>query len=535
MTDYIHPPTGANSTNWNLNNLHTAMQYNTSGEPVIRTLTSSKPADAGSTSAFGEIMTSIINPVFQLDGLYGLPERDFETYSNPASGSAGTTGTLMEVKSGLANNGYGVLRSRRAVRYRPGQGALTRFTAKFSTPQPGATQRAGFFTQEQALQVGYNGSDFGILRQNGGKAHIHRFEITGAVAGGGETLTLTLNDYSIAITLSGGASISQTAAEIAVGVRADFVGNLLWIVEEGEDHVSFLSTSVGPLGGLFEFSTTGAVTMTNSVRQAGLIHNDQWIYQSAFNIDTLDGNGPSGMDLDHQKLNVYQINFRWLGAGEMRFAIEDPNTGDLVFFHHLHYSNQNTDVHLDNPSLKVGYIAANLSGGPIAQEVSVCGASMMGAIEGLIRPTKFPSAAQTSNTTNIGANNLTHLISIKNRTLFLDKINTREFILKNLNAAFTQASATPVEVYIMFNFDPGFIREWTAVSETQSSVYYSNTQDVTTLGDNVPLYIIDVLESVSENLETLNLNIPPGSTISLLVESTAQITRSALSLSWLED
>ena len=58
----------------------------------------------------------------------------------------------------------------------------------------------------------------------------------------------------------------------------------------------------------------------------------------------------------------------------------------------------------------------------------------------------------------------------------------------------------------MFNFEPGFTREWTAVSETQSSVYYSNTQDVTTLGDNVPLYIIDVLESVSENLETLNLN-----------------------------
>lgn len=516
-----------------LRNLHFAMERNVSGEPIIRTTSVTSPSSAGSETAFGEVLTAKVNPVFQLDGIYGLSDRDFETY-NAASGTAISTGTLMEVATGLDTNGYGVIRSRRAVRYRPGQGALTRFTAKFSQPQPGTTQRAGFFAQEQALQVGYDGSDFGILRQNGGKAHIHRFDITSA-ASGAETVTLTLNDYNIAVSLSGGGTPAQDAAEIADAVRTDPVGQFLWVVEEGEDHVSFLSTSVGPLGGTFGFSTTGDIAMTNTVAQTGVNHTNNWIYQTAFNIDPLDGSGPSGMILDHTKLNVYQINFRWLGAGEMRFAVEDPGSGDLVYFHHIHYSNQNTDVHLDNPSLKVGYVAANLSGAPLAQEVKVCGASMLGAIEGEIRPTKLPSAAQNANTTNITANTLTHILSIKNRTLFQNKINTREFILKNLNAAFTQASATPVEVYIMFNYDPGFLREWTAVSENKSSVYYSNTQAATTLNDDVPLYIIDVLESVSENLENLNLNIPPGSTISLLVESTAQITRSAVSLSWLED
>lgn len=528
MSTYNHPrmPT-------DLRDLHNAMEYNTLNQPVIRTTGSPSASDAGSQSAFGEVLTAKVNPVFQLDGIYGLPERDFETY-NAAGGTAISTGTLMEVATGTNTNGYGVIRSRRAVRYRPGQGALSRFTAKFSQPQPGTTQRAGFFTQEQALQIGYDGSDFGILRQNGGKAHIHRFDITSA-ASGAETVTLTLNDYNIAVSLTGGGTAAQDAAEIADAVRNDALGNALWVVEESEDHVCFLSTSVGPVGGTFGFSTTGDIAMTNSVSQTGVNHTNNWIYQTAFNIDTLDGNGPSGMVLDHTKLNVFQINFRWLGAGEMRFAVEDPNSGDIVFFHHIHYSNQNTDVHLDNPSLKVGYVAANLSGAPLAQEVKVCGASILGAIEGEIRPTKLPSAAQSSNTTNIGANTLTHILSIKNRTLFQDKINTREFILKNINAAFTQASATPVEVYIMFNFDTGFLREWTAVSETKSSVYYSNTQNAVTLGDDVPLYIIDVLENVSENVENLNLNIPPGSTISLLVESTAQITRSAVSLSWLED
>ena len=79
-------------------------------------------------SAFGEPVSVPINPVIQLDGLYGLDERKFETFTGTFTGNPGTattTGTLMQAATDASGIGsYGVIRSRRAVRYRPGQGML---------------------------------------------------------------------------------------------------------------------------------------------------------------------------------------------------------------------------------------------------------------------------------------------------------------------------------------------------------------------------------------------------------------------------
>ena len=145
---------------------------------------------ASSRSAFGELLTVTPTPVFQLDGLYGFDATKVERYTN-ATGIT-TTSTLFQASTGTSAYGYAVIRSKRTVRYRPGQGALARFTAKFDTGRTGYTQRAGFFTQEQALQVGYNtDGKFGIVRANGGKAHIHKFAI-GTKAAGTENITVTL-------------------------------------------------------------------------------------------------------------------------------------------------------------------------------------------------------------------------------------------------------------------------------------------------------------------------------------------------------
>ena len=103
---------------------------------------------ASGSGAFGETIVSQITPVFQLDGLYGLNSDRFERYSFGTGIT--TSNNLMQVESGTGAYGYGVIRSKRSVRYRPGQGALSRFTAQFSGSVEGYTQRAGFFSQEQA-------------------------------------------------------------------------------------------------------------------------------------------------------------------------------------------------------------------------------------------------------------------------------------------------------------------------------------------------------------------------------------------------
>lgn len=52
--------------------------------------------------------------------------------------------------------------------------------------------------------------------------------------------------------------------------------------------------------------------------------------QADFNIDKLNGTGWSGHTLDIGKINVWWIDYQWLGAGRVRFGIYEPNGTRLV-------------------------------------------------------------------------------------------------------------------------------------------------------------------------------------------------------------
>ena len=498
-----------------------------------------KDGTATSISAFGEPVAVPITPVIQLDGLYGLQEKNFETF-DAFGGTADTTNTLMRCQTGTNLYGYGVLRSRRAVRYRPGQGALARFTAAFTESAPGVgvsgyTQRAGFFTQEQALQIGFDGENFGILRQNEGKAHIETLTITtGATVA--SNVTVTLNNTAYPVPVSASSNLSITAAEISSWFKAN---QSAWTIEHCDGVVNFLSTSIGVKAGTFSFSggTTNAVGSTSTI-QAGNPDTNNWVYQSNFNIDKLDGTGPSGMTLDATKLNVYQINFRWLGAGELRFAIENPANGEMIFFHKISYANQNIDVHLDNPSLKIGYVAASLGGS--GTNVTVTGASMMGAIEGQIKTTTLTTAANRLTEASFTADTLHHGLTVHNRLSFGGKINTRELFIREISLVATPATGQdhPVKVSLFYNFngqlDPIVFK---VINSTQSSAFYSDDTGTLTLGTNTPIYTFFITAPGYDtiDLENLRLVIPPNNDLTIAFESTATMDGIGIGVTFTED
>lgn len=489
---------------------------------------------ATSVSAFGEPVNITIEPVLQLDGIYGLSSRDFETYA-AGTGSVKSTGTLMEANTGTSIGGYGVIRSRRAVRYRPGQGALGRFTAKYTTPPASQhyIQRAGFFTQEQALQIGYANTDFGVVRVNEGKAHIHKLQLT--TPGAAETVTITLNNDEHDVILSGAGNIQTDAAEIRASIAANTTTP--WIVESSANSIYFLSTSVGPKTGTFSYTAATSAGTLNTC-QSGVNNVTNFTKQIDFNVDTLDGLGPSKMIIDPTKLNVYQINFRWLGAGQIKYSVENPSNGDMICFHTEQYSNQYEDVHLDNPSMKLGYVAASLGG--TGSNLAVSGASMMGAIEGKINTTRFPTAVGYESTSSLAANEYHHLLTIHNRLIYNDKINSRELLLKNLSGSFTTAGSAPVEVLVFVNYSLlENVRLYNVINDEESSAYYTTTigTSYSNYGTNIPIYHFNVNSGASEvvNLENLRLVIPPNNNVSMIVRSTGQINRYGVGLTWVED
>lgn len=485
-------------------------------------------AGASGYSAFGELLSVPVTPQLQLDGIYGVLPRDIETFEN-GSGDATTEGSTMVVYSGTNLGDYGVLRSRRVLRYRPGQGAMARLTAAFSTPHANTIQRAGLFALEQAITIGYEGTQFAVQIQNGGKADIHRLQITTAPTGT-QTANIQLNGTYKEVTIYSG-SVTNTAATIA---KSAFPG---WTVEQVGANVKFLAAGVGPRNGSYSFTSSGAGTLAaGSITQlqAGVAHSANTILQDDWNIDTLKGNGPSGMILDPSKLNVYQINFRWLGAGEIRFAIENSINGDVVFFHHYHYSNRYTVPHLNNPSFKIGYISA-ATGGP-SSNVSVRGASMMGAIEGLVNVAGSTGAVGADATgTTFSSGTLHHILSLRSRLTFKDKINLRATKLKRLSIA--ADSTKPVILYLFF--DPvSFtgIHDWATTSDN-SSVVYSNAGGDFVLANELPIasFVLAGNDFTDINLEDLNISLPPNTVASVAAISSTQIQNLAAALVWLEE
>jgi len=503
-----------------------------------------EPLGATSTSAFGEPYAVSITPVIQLDSIYGVTSEVIQTYTSGANASAGAnvTTAMWEVKTGTSVGGYGVLRSKRFLRYRPGQGALARFTAAFTIGVANSTQRAGLFNQENAIQIGYDGATFGVLRATGGKAHKTVLTINTA-PNATQTITITLNSVAFTFSINSGTA-TQAAAQI------DAINNFTgWVIDQVDNTIVFMADNLGVKSGTFSFSSTGNATGSFSTKQAGVAQTENWTPQYNWNIDTLGvidpttgqrhTRNPSGMTLDPTKLNVYQINFRWLGVGEIRYAIEDQTTGNMVFFHREHYTNQNLLPHTAQPSFKLGYVAYSLGS---TTNLKVIGASMMAAIEGTIFQNELNRSTSTSKT-SLAQNTLHHLLSLRNPYVTNGAanalngtyvLNAKECILKNISVA-TQGN-DPGIIYIFYE----------PVSFSGTHLYFSQPKDNemictetgtlnATTDTAITRFVTAINGQASYDLSPYRIAIPPGSFISVGIQSTAQISRISLALVFSED
>jgi hypothetical protein len=109
--------------------------------------------------------------------------------------------------------------------------------------------------------------------------------------------------------------------------------------------------------GLF-FEADG--TNINVVRRSSLESGDIQISQSAWNLDRVDGTGPSGMIADWSKVQIYYIDFQWLGAGIVRFGLY--HSSSLVYVHELYNAGVDEHVYMRTPDLPIRYELTNLAG-----------------------------------------------------------------------------------------------------------------------------------------------------------------------------
>ena len=164
-------------------------------------------------AAFGEVSFAENTPTCQVDFVYGINTNlTSNTTSNNATVTASTG--MAVLTTGAQVNSVATLVTREYVKYRPGQGSMSRFTALFTTGVAGSTQIAGpCGNGVDGLGFGYNGTSFGILyRHNGTDTWIPQSTwnydtMLGGTPSGKILVPTNLNVYQVKFQYLGGGNI----------------------------------------------------------------------------------------------------------------------------------------------------------------------------------------------------------------------------------------------------------------------------------------------------------------------------------------
>lgn len=90
----------------------------------------------------------------------------------------------------------------------------------------------------------------------------------------------------------------------------------------------------------------------------GLFHSSggftTWVASGAWNMDKMDGTGPSRATLRPQAGQVYSVNYQYLGYGAIVWGIETTGTqGQVIPVHRLDYAGTQVMPHAQNPSFSL--------------------------------------------------------------------------------------------------------------------------------------------------------------------------------------
>lgn len=76
--------------------------------------------------------------------------------------------------------------------------------------------------------------------------------------------------------------------------------------------------------------------------------------QSSWNLDRMDGTGPSGYDIDLSRMQMFYIDYSWYGAGFIRWGLRGKD-GKVTYCHKVVNNNLNTEAYMRSGNLPARY------------------------------------------------------------------------------------------------------------------------------------------------------------------------------------
>lgn len=195
---------------------------------------------------------------------------------------------------------------------------------------------------------------------------------------------------------------------------------------------------------------------------------DNRVAQANWNLDTLDGSGPSGLRLDLSKDQLFCVDLQWLGAGRVRvgFIME----GQLIYCHQFLHANVLSTVYMTTASLPVRYEIANTAsqGSTHTMTQGCCSVQSEGGIEE--EASLFFSA--NNGTTSIGVTTRRAILSFRPKATVgpSSKVNRILLLPETFSALVSTNNALLEIVYDPTFTTPGGLT-WTSV-DTQSAAEF---------------------------------------------------------------
>lgn len=197
------------------------------------------------------------------------------------------------------------------------------------------------------------------------------------------------------ITANGGAS-SYTPAESSQvlsvtgtsGSRTLMLTNRYHYYQPGSSNLYMMTVATGDAGKagnsrrwggfddsdgvFFELQGTTLNAVIRNSTSGTVVENR--VARASWNGDQLDGNGLSGYTIDVTKINVYWIDYQWLGAGRVRFGVFAPD-GSRVTCHTFQNAGQFPLPYMRTGTLPVSFENVNTGATGSSSELrSVCAA-----------------------------------------------------------------------------------------------------------------------------------------------------------------
>lgn len=474
----------------------------------------------GQVSAFGEALTAQLTPLAQLDFADG-----FSASTNRrvvGAGSVTLSGSLAVAATGASASSRASLAARRYSMYRPGQGALSRFTAVFTAGAANSTQLAGPGDDMNGFFFGFNGAAFGVLRRSGGEREVRTLTVTTASTTT-QSVTVTLEGATKLVAVTNSGVVATTANQIAAGDYTTTGSG--WDAYQTGATVVFVSRLAGPRSGTFSLTATTAVG-SFATTLAGTSPTDSWTPQASWNVDRCDGFGKGLLDLDPTKLNVYQVRYQYLGGGAVGFYVETPVKGVFALVHEIQYAGSAVVPSVATPNFPLSWIAENASN---ATNVAVSAASGATFTEGSVRLLGRKGSTKNSKT---GVTAAAPILSIRNPLFVNAKNNKVQAHLWGLATGSDGTRMVFVEVVANGSLTGA---NWAPVDAVENIVDQDTSATAVSGGRSL---MTVALGSSSNNMlvvpEIIDLFLAPGDVISFIGSSAAN-AEIGVSPSWVED